>query len=340
MDKVSLQFIADKAGVSKSLVSKVLNNKEVRVSESTRTKILEIADKYLYIPNRIAAGLRTCKTNMIGVIMPKLHTDFFASLVDAIEEEARSRGYDIILYNTQENPDLERRYLGLYKSGMMDGMLINPSDNEKNEPLYLSMIQDKYPFVFIDRYIHNINAGFVTSDGYYGANLLTNELIKRGHRKIYFLSHDKSRNTSVQIERYEGYKDAIIKRGLTPKRFYAEYEKPLEEQRMFEILASPDRPTALCLVSSMDIYYILKLCQKLNYFIPKDIEIATFDRFSLEYSDHANMELARYINKPPIIIDQNADEIGKRAVKIVCNQIENKDVEIAKIHLTPKLIGC
>lgn len=338
MNKVSLQFIADKAGVSKSLVSKVINNKEVRVSDGTRAKILDLAKEYIYIPNRMAAGLRTHKTNLIGCIMPKLHTGFFASLVDAIEEEARSSGYEIILCNSQENTELERRYLEFYKSGMMDGMLINPSDNVKNQDIYFSMLKENFPFVFVDRYIEEINASFVTTDGYYGANMLTNELIKRGHKKILFLNHGQSRNTSVQIERYEGYKDAVKAKGLVPKRSYVEQEKPFEEQGMFKILTGANRPTALCLVSSMDIYYVLKLCQKLDYLIPKDIELATFDRFSLEYSDSANMELARYIQRPPIIVEQNVMAIGKRAVEIICNQIENRDIDRTELHLIPKLI--
>lgn len=338
MNRISLQFIADKAGVSKSLVSKVINNKEVRVSDETRKKILELAKKYIYIPNRIAAGLRTRKTNLIGCIMPKLHTDFFAALVDAIEEESRKFGYEIILCNAQENADLERRYLELYKSGMMDGMLINPSDNVKNQPIYLSMLQENYPFVFVDRYIQEINASYVTSDGYFGGRLLTDELIKRGHKKILFLSHDKSRNTSVQIERYEGYKDAIKKNGLISKRSYVEVEKLIEEQGMYKILTSHDRPTALCMVSSMDIYYVLKLCQKLNYHIPKDIELATFDRFSLEFSDCTNMEIARYIERPPIIVDQNPAAIGKMAVETICKQIEDRETPKTEIHLVPQLI--
>ncbi len=338
MNKVSLQFIADKAGVSKSLVSKVINNKEVRVSDGTRKKILELAKQYIYIPNRMAAGLRTHKTNLIGCIMPKLHTDFFASLVDVIEQEARSAGYEIILCNSQENVDLERRYLEFYKSGMMDGMLINPSDNVKNREIYQDMQKENFPFVFVDRYIQEVDASFVTTDGYYGANLLTNELLKRGHKKILFLSHDKSRNTSVQIERYEGYKNAVKSNGLVPKRSYVELDKPLEEQGMFEILTKQNRPTALCLVSSMDIYYVLKLCQKLDYHIPKDIELATFDRFSLEYSDNANMELARHIQRPPIIVEQNVAAIGKRAVEIICNQIENQNIAKTGLHLIPKLI--
>ena len=136
MTKVNIQFIAEKDNVSASLVSKLLNNKEVRATEETKKKVFEIAKKYNYMPNRIAASLRTNKTNIIACILPHLYSDFFSELVYSIEVTANELGYETIICNARDEAELERKHIGLYKSGLIDGLIIDPSDNMSNIDMY------------------------------------------------------------------------------------------------------------------------------------------------------------------------------------------------------------
>ncbi len=336
---VSLQFIADKAKVSKSLVSKILNNKEVRVSKATRNRVLEIAKKYNYTPNRIATSLRTNKTNMIGCVLPGINSDFFAELAYSIESTAYQRGYQTILCNTKEDVNLEKKYLELFRSGMMDGMIINPSDNVANLSTYIAMKQEKFPYIFVDRYIGNLGAGFVVSDGYYGGYVLTDELIKRGHRNILFINHGKSFNTSVQIERYYGYEQAMQKSNLIPQRVFIDENLPLEKQVAYEMFLSKNRPTGVVMVSSWDINFVLKICKRFSFKIPYDIELATFDRFSVSYSNQESIEMAKLMLSPPIIAEQSPMQMGERAVEMILGKInKNNDCE-ENLFIRPRIIN-
>ncbi len=333
--KVSLQFIADKAKVSKSLVSKVLNGKEVRVSKETKNKIETIAKKYNYIPNRMAAGLRTNKTKIIGCVMPGLYSDFFSELVSSIEAKAQARGYQIILCNAREDVQLERKYLEFFRSGMMDGLIVNPSDNVANLDMFQNMKAQKYPFVFVDRYIDQIGASYVCSDGYLGGYVLTKELIQKGHKRILFMSHGKARNTSVQVERFAGYEQAMLDNGLRTERVYMSYDGPIAERETYKILSEDNKPTGIVLVSSWDINYLLQILRTLSLSIPNDIDLATFDNFSMSYSDKESMQLAECIHETPIIAQQNPRHMGEYAVEILCEMIEEGNNAQEKVYLTP-----
>lgn len=337
MKKISLQFIAEKAGVSKSLVSKVLNNREVRVSPATRQRIMDVAKEYIYIPNRIAAGLRTSKTNIIGCITPELNTDFFMSLVDSIEKTSRKCGYELILCNTRENIELERRYLELYKSGMMEGMIVMPSDNEENLKLYQMAVEEEFPLVFLDRYIEGLDASFVTSDGYTGTRILTEELIKRGHKDILYMAYERSVNTSVQIDRYKGYTHVMEEHGLIPQRTLFEEGRPARKQDIYRRLAQKNHPSALLLMASITINNVLQICDELDYYIPDDIDLATFDHFSLEYSDTYNMRRTKRIKQPPLVMEQNTEELGRRAVEMLCRIIDYGPSATEHIFIKPQL---
>ncbi len=338
MPKVSLQFIADKAGVSKSLVSKVLNNKEVRVSKNTKDRIIQLAKDFIYIPNRMAAGLRTNKTKMLGCIMSRLDTDFFVELLGSIEHTARSYGYELIICTTQESIKLENKYLELYKSGIMDGLIINPSGSKKNIELYEAMENTEFPFVFVDRYINTINTGFVVTDGLICGARITKELVKRGHKKILFVAHGRSKDTSVQIERYEGYKETMHRFGLVPRRVYLDETIPINKHPIYEIMSKSNRPTALCMVGSIDIHMIFELCKLLNLTIPDDVELGTIDRFSLPYSNTKDMENAKVLKGPPIIFEQDPKTMGEMAVEMICKKIENPNHKIKGIRLMPTLL--
>ena len=124
--KVTLQYIADKAGVSRSLVSKVLNNKPVRVSAQKRAQIIRIAQKHNYTPQGIASEgklpfLR--KKKVIGILQPELNFYFLTQLTDEIEKNLRREGYSSIIFNSHEDPqDVYKRQVK-YTSHSLNSIL-------------------------------------------------------------------------------------------------------------------------------------------------------------------------------------------------------------------------
>lgn len=338
MEKVNIQFIADKAGVSTSLVSKIINNKYVRTTEETRERILRICREYNYKPSRMAVGLRTKHTNLIGCIVPGIDSDFFAELVSSMELAAQDSGYQLVLFNSNENLKLERKYLELYSSGMLDGMIVIPSDNTANQDLLYLMKNHEFPFVFVDRYIGGLGICFAVSDGYYGGRRLTEELLKHGHRNIVMIGHNRAFNTSVQIERYEGFRKTMEKESLPARHFYFR-NCALTKEPIYKILSSADPPTGIVLVSSWDISYLLRICSKLSIQIPKDCELATFDRFSVSFSSAESMDAAKVIHSPPIIAEQDPIQMGKLAIEMLVASINGAPIENREVFIRPEILN-
>ena len=99
---VTLKFLSEKANLSTTTVSLILNGKNVRVSEAKKKRVLQLAKEYNYIPNSLAVGLVTKKTKTIGLIIPDISNIFFAEIAKNIEQEANLKGYSVILCNTND----------------------------------------------------------------------------------------------------------------------------------------------------------------------------------------------------------------------------------------------
>ena len=337
--EVSLQFIADKSGVSKSLVSKLINGKHVRVSDETKNRVLRAIKEYNYTPNRIASGLRKKCTNILGCILPDTNTDFFTELAFSIEACARENGYQTIMCNSNQDPELERKYLLLYQSKMIDGMIIDHSDSEINLDLFHMMQKDGFAHVFVDRYIKSLNSFFVVSDGFYGSYTLTSELLKRGHKRIIMIGHNRSLNTSVHLERLAGYEKAMIEASLPYELFSLDDNIPFDEQAIYKKLSSNLPPTGIVLTTSWNIEYLLEIFYRLNLRVPEDCELATFDKFSLSFSSIKSMEISRLIQRPPIIAEQDPIQMGRCAVNMLIARIKGEPVPEREVFIRTGILN-
>ena len=124
MNKITMKDIAEKVGVSKTTVSMVINNKDSNISEETKRKIYRVIEETGYIPNNVARGLNTKKSGSIGIIIPDISNPFFSELSRAIEDVANKLGYNIILCNSDNNADKEKKYVELLISKLIDGIIL------------------------------------------------------------------------------------------------------------------------------------------------------------------------------------------------------------------------
>jgi LacI family transcriptional regulator len=135
MIRIQLKQIAEEAQVSTTLVSQVLNKRDVRVAAETRERILRIAERYHYLPNRLAAGLKLKRTNTIAVLVPFTSAGFFSELIYHIEAYAMERGFNSLVINTFGERDKETKGLQLYKSQLADGFLVPAKRPTASTPL-------------------------------------------------------------------------------------------------------------------------------------------------------------------------------------------------------------
>lgn len=325
MPKVSLKQIAQEAGVSPSLVSQVFNNRQVRVSESTRTRILEIASKHNYKPNRLASGLKLKRTGTIAVIVPFTPTGFFSELIYHIEAYALDLGFNTLVLNTFGNREKEMQVLGLYQSQIADGILLAPQDVESRSSILLQMRDERYPFVFIDRYVDDIDAMTISSDHAQVARELTMRLVARGCKDIVFIKRDDELLNSTKRDRVQGYISAMESCSLAPQIVGFDYADG-NPASLYERLKGRKTPEAIFLFSGFYMPYLLDVCRLLEYDNAK-IQFATVDPFIIPFPLLQKSEIQGRFHDNLCVAIQNTSAIARQAVSALIARINGVNAE-------------
>jgi LacI family transcriptional regulator len=324
--KVSIVDIANKAGVSITTVSRVLNGKaeEFRISEKSQIKIKETARKLNYVPNQFAASLKSGKSNTIALIIPSLSNPFFADIASEINAEVRNRGYITIIGDSDENIDIENEELMQMEARNIEGLVIAPcSQNYKS---IKKLHELGRPIVCIDRYFEDLDIPYVSTDNYEGAYMATDHLIKNGHTHIACIQGVLE---SVPNKlRIKGYKDAMAKAGIKESRISGDefsVENGYKETKL--LLQSGSMPTAIFTLSNTIAMGCMKALKEENLRIPDDISIITFD-------DHPYLD---YLETPLTCITQPTREICRLAIKHLFFMLSNKEIKTRQILLRPEL---
>ena len=202
MTKVRLEDVAEYADVSPTTVSRVLNNRG-SISDKTRKKVNDAIEELGYFPNEIARSLYGNKTKIIGVLFPNVTNPFYGEMVTEIEKILASKGYKVLICNTNNNLEKETTYLKMLLSNQVDGIIVG----SRNHP---SEIYQKanLPIVAIDRFVSN-RVPIVRSDNYKGACLATEYLLSKNCKKIVLFTGSPEEEIKRGDYRIKGYLDTL-----------------------------------------------------------------------------------------------------------------------------------
>ena len=214
----TLKDIADEVGTSITTVSKVLNGKEIRVSEDKRQEILAVAERLKYLPNISGVNLRKGCTDLIAVIVGDLLYPYYAKLLKEMSDLISSRGKSVIVCDIDNNEEMERKHYQRLKSGYVDGAIIVPSpinrseDNVKQVTKILSGID--MPILMVSGDGGEVYPDFTTvgTDSEKCGYIATKHLIELGHRRIAYVS--EPRETGRTNPRLWGYIAALQEAGI------------------------------------------------------------------------------------------------------------------------------
>ncbi len=210
--KISIKRIAEIAGVSTCTVSKVLNDTGAGYSAKTAQKIRAVAESLNYIPDSAAKTLREAKSYTIGLIVPNIDNDFFASLALFIEGEMQAKGYSVFIANGAGNESREQQYFRVMRGKGVDGMI-----SCSNLGFLADACRENgIPLVSVVRYPHGKQIPVVAIDNRAAANTAVTHLIDRGCRHILFLGYATVEEN--RIAREEGYIQALKDHGLFQSR--------------------------------------------------------------------------------------------------------------------------
>ncbi len=277
--KITIKDIAKRAGVSIATVSYVINNTR-HVSDELKKRIITVMEEVDYQPNRAAGSLRKKSTNTIGLIVPDISNPIYAELSRIIEDCLSSRGFTIILSNSEHNLKKEISSITMLRTMRVDGFIIIPASSDNNH--INKLVKSDVPMVILDRPVEGIIADGVFIDHYKAVFDATAYLANLNHKNIGYI--DKSFNVPHKSHRLDGYRAALKKHRLEyNKNLHIEVGVSFEDgARAMEILLQKNpRPTAVIAFDDVIAMGAIRTCHDHRLDIPGDISIMGFDDMPL-----------------------------------------------------------
>jgi LacI family transcriptional regulator len=318
--RITIKDLAKTLDLSTSTISRALQN-HPSISKNTIKKVQKLAAQLDYFPNSMGSNLRRNKTNLIGIIVPRINVTFHSKVVSGIEEIANKSGYNLII--CQSNDDFKREVANTTTllSNMIEGVIACLAKNTKEYNHFIRFRDHQIPLVFYDRVCYDIEASKVIIDDFESAFKATEHLVSIGCKRIAHIAGNQS--TNIYISRLEGYKAALKKNGLTisPELIcFAEdltYEDGLECAEKFASLSN--LPDGIFCANDYTAISAIQFFKKMKINIPKDIAIVGF----------SNYPSSKIIEPSLTTIDDHSLEMGRTAARLLIRQINEKNMNIS-----------
>ena len=304
--------IARIAGVSKTTVSRVLNNKP-DVDPTTRERIVNLIAEYDYQPNAFAKAISLQKSNHIGLLIPHkaeyvFTNPFYTDVMHGVSAEVDRQNYYLLLCYAHEV-----NYLDIYKQKRVDGfVLLSPGSFHKN--IIESLNREQVPFVSTSMINDDDELTYVDVDNFHGAMLVMEHLISLGHKHIAYIGKPSLKSS---LDRFNGYKAALEKYSLPQDESLVLISDTSSVESghdcTFRLLNQEHTPTAIFLANDVMAIGAIQAIQKTGRRVPEDISVVGFD----------DIPLARYGTPPLTTVRQPAFEKGVAAARMLIEALES-----------------
>lgn len=268
--------VATAAGVSISTVSVALNDPGARISPQTRERVREVAQRLGYAPNRLAAGLRSQRSGIVGFIGDTVATTPYAvGMILGAQQVLRAAGRLMVLMSTEEDPDLERSEIATLLQQPVDGILYATMYHRKLEPPPLLRT---VPTVLLDAESRDPAVSWVVPDEVAGARAAVRELLDHGHRRLGFVTMDE--DIPATRLRLRGYRAELKRAGLPAAESLIRSGPGSADggyQTARHLLDRPDRPTGLFCFRDIMAMGAYRAAAELGLRVPEDLSIVGYD---------------------------------------------------------------
>jgi LacI family transcriptional regulator len=292
--EVTIYDIARKLKVSPATVSRSLNNHPA-VSKKTKKRITDAAKTMGYRSNMFASNLRKQHTNTLGVIVPKLNSNFVSSVLAGIEKVANKAGYNLIISQSQENEKKEVANAATMFNSRVDGLIVSLAFDTKDLSHFDPFFDKQIPVIFFDRVSDDKSSTNVVIDNFKAGYDATNHLIKRGCKNIAHITGNLSRN--VYADRLKGYRLALSEHGITFHKKQLLINN-LDEQSAIEavgeVLALKPLPDGLFIANDNCAAVCMHALKEAGYNIPGDIAIVGFNNDLISRVVEPNLTTINY----------------------------------------------
>lgn len=328
--KSTIKDIATALGLTPSAVSKALSN-HPRISDKTKEAVKQMALQLDYQPNTLSSALRKGKSNLVGVIIPRVKSNFFSSVVENMEEVLNANGYNIVMTQSNELYEKECKNIDALLGIQVDGIIASMANETTCLDYYQKIKAKGAQLVLFDRGEDELAVDYIGIDDYKSSHMIIEHLHDQDCKKIAHIAGFS--HIRIYKDRIQGYRDALAKYGLPLNEdMIIESNLRVEDGRriMTELLNRPDRPDAVYAAGDYAALGAMQVLQEHNIKIPEEIALIGF-------SDEPFTSLS---NPSITTINQKSEQIGKLAAEAFLERINNpkEKLKLKKIILEPELI--
>jgi len=328
--RLTIEEIADLAAVSRSTVSRVLND-HPSVRPVVRARVLAVIQEQHYTPRAAARSLASSRTQAVGLLIPGsaafIFSDaFFPQVIQGISETCSSHGYILMLSTV--TPELEHDfYERVLRGHHVDGVIVMSSNID--DPVLPLLIHDPTPLVLVGRhpYLRDLNS--VDVENHEGALVAVRHLIGLGHVRIATITGPL--HSSAAMDRGNGYKEALVEASLTirPELIVTgDFTQEGGRQAMRTLLQLPEPPTAVFVASDTMASGALQAARELEVRVPEDIALVSFD----------DLPIASLLVPSLTTVHQPLYDLGAAAADLLLKRLDQPEAPPEQVWLPTQLV--
>lgn len=333
--------VAELAGVSRATASRAMGGYG-RIAEQTVEQVRKAAAELGYRPNEVARAMRRGRTKTIGLVVIADFTNaFFDRATKAIVDAAKSRGYQVLISNTDEDIAAERQAIETLVDKQVDGLIVVPSTAAVHDHLTALKSSGK-PFVLIDRRLEGIVATSITTDDFSGAEAAVRHAYALGHRRFGFLvatagvDGQREDRPTLLISSIEDRVNGLLKgcsevgiKKAQQSWIFCEDNARDPELAVARLLDRPKPPTVIITSNNDMALALLKVAGNRKLAIGKDISLITFD----------DSQWAAAMAPGLTVVARPVEELGSLAIEKLVAEIKQPGQAAEKIVLPTELIA-
>lgn len=318
--KITIKELAERLNVSPSTISRALQN-HPSIGKKMTAEVHQLAKKLGYYPNTVAANLRRKKTNLIGVLIPRIDRYFQSSAIAGIEEVASKAGYYVIIFQSNNSYQREKENARMLLTSQADGIIACLALETNNYDHLAVFKENNIPLVFFDRVCNEIETHKVIIDDFSAAIKATEHLISIGCRRIAHIAGNQ--HMAIFRDRLRGYQEGLRKNDIPFEEELICFTEDLSimegTQATQRFLDMPVIPDGIFCSNDTSAISAIQTIKKAGLNVPDDIAVVGF----------SNTPTSLIIEPALTTIDDHAFEMGQAAARLVIRQIEESQQNIA-----------
>ena len=329
---ISIQQVANEVGVSRSAVSHVLNGREHLIGVETRGRIHEALRRHDYQPNALVQALKTKRTHVVGVVVPGISTSFYPQVVDAMEVQIQSRGYQLLICQAHSRADTLKQQIDLLRQRRVDGLILTPSAGEEMS-IVRQIAETGMRMVLLDAQLEDSHIPFVDVDDQAMGQLAAEHLIQQGRRRLVSITGKMQRYKSSAADRHQGFIETARKHTdvISIEVDDNEYRFEAGQEAVHRLIQTNQPFDGLFAMVDTAAWGAIEALRDHGRKVPDDVAVVGC----------GDLLVGRCCYPKLTTISQQADEMGRRAADMLLDQLEpNSDLrnKQKQVWLEPKLI--